>query len=218
MIDLVLASLFFPLSHFLISSTPLRAMAVNLLGERRYSIGYSLLAVTALAWLVIAYRNAPAHQLWDSPRWLRLALVPVIVASTVLAVAGLTTPNPVIVGSGALFERRGIVRGVLRVSRNPFFWGVTLFSFAHIIILGDVAGLLTFGSVGLLGIAGAFILDDKKARQHGKAWEAFAAVTSNIPFLAIIDGRQRLRWREIGWWRILLGVCVAVAALALHRL
>jgi len=40
MVDLVLASLFFPLSHFLISSTPLRAMSVNLLGEKRYSLGY----------------------------------------------------------------------------------------------------------------------------------------------------------------------------------
>src|SRR4030081_1959877 len=105
MVDLVLASVFFPLSHFLISSTPLRAMAVHRLGERRYSIGYSLLAVAALVWLVIACRNAPAHQLWDTPRWLHLALVPIIVVSTLLAVAGLATPNPVIVGSGALFER-----------------------------------------------------------------------------------------------------------------
>src|SRR6266436_6983743 len=40
MIDLVLASLFFPLRHFLISGTPLRAILMNLLGERRYSLGY----------------------------------------------------------------------------------------------------------------------------------------------------------------------------------
>jgi len=131
-------------------------------------------------------------------------------------VAGLTTPNPVIVRSGALFDRPNIVRGVLRVSRNPFFWGAGLFSIALLISLGDVAGLLTFGSVGFLGIAGASILDAKKARQHGRAWDAFAKATSNIPFLAIIQGRQRLVLREIGLWRIAVGLCVSIGALILH--
>ncbi len=217
MVDLVLASLFFPLSHLLISSTPLRAISVTLLGEKRYSLGYSLLSVAALVWLIIAYRSAPSLPLWDAPQWLDLALVPVIVVSSVLAVAGLTTPNPVIVRSGALFDRPNIVRGVLRVSRNPFFWGAGLFSIALLISLGDVAGLLTFGSVGFLGIAGASILDAKKARQHGRAWDAFAAVTSNLPFLAIIQGRQQLELREIGLWRIALGTCVSLGALVLHR-
>jgi len=50
MINLLVASLFLPLSHFLISSTPLRATLVNLFGERRYSLGYSLLAVAAVVW------------------------------------------------------------------------------------------------------------------------------------------------------------------------
>lgn len=218
MVGLVLASLFFPLSHFLISSTPLRAMFVKALGERRYALGYSLLAVAALVWLIAAYLGAPGLPLLEAPQWLKLALVPVIAVSGILAVAGLTTPNPVIVGSGALFDRPDIVRGVLRISRNPFFWGAGLFSSAHVIMLGDVAGLLTFGSVGFLGIAGASILDAKKARQHGTAWGAFAAVTSNIPFLAIIQGRQQLEWREIGLWRIALGVGVSLGALALHRL
>ncbi len=216
MVDLVLASLFFPLSHLLISSTPLRAISVTLLGEKRYSLGYSLLSVAALVWLIIAYRSAPSLPLWDAPQWLDLALVPVIVVSSVLAVAGLTTPNPVIVRSGALFDRPNIVRGVLRVSRNPFFWGAGLFSIALLISLGDVAGLLTFGSVGFLGIAGASILDAKKARQHGRAWDAFAKATSNIPFLAIIQGRQRLVLREIGLWRIAVGLCVSIGALILH--
>src|SRR5216684_4588983 len=65
MTGLVLASLLFPLSHFLISSTPLRAMSVNRLGEKRYALGYSLLAVASLAWLIIAYRSAPGLPLLE---------------------------------------------------------------------------------------------------------------------------------------------------------
>ena len=216
MIDLILASLFFPLSHFLISSTSLRALLVNLIGERRYSLGYSLLAIAALVWLIFAYRHAPVLPLWGAPWWLGLALSPVIVVSGILAVAGITTPNPVIVRSEALFDQPDSVEGILRVTRNAFFWGAGLFSITHAIILGDVAALLLFGSIGLLGIAGAPILDAKKARKHGKAWNAFAEVTSNIPFLAIIQGRQRLVLREIGLWRIALGVCVSLGALAWH--
>ncbi len=217
MINLVLASLFFPLSHFLMSSTPLRATLVNLLGERHYSLGYSLLAVAALVWLIFAYRHAPDLPLWVAPRWLDLTLIPVIVVSSILTVAGLTTPNPVIVRSEALFDRPDIVRGVLRITRNAFFWGAGIFSIAYLIILGDVAGLLTFGSIGFLGIAGASVLDAKKAREQGKAWDAFSAATSNIPFLAIVQGRQRLVLREIGLWRIALGICVSFGAFVLHR-
>ena len=167
--------------------------------------------------MIFAYRHAPAWPFWDAPKWLGLALSPVIVVSGILAVAGLTTPNPVIVRSEALFNQPDIVRGILRVTRNAFFWGAGLFSIAHVIILGDAAALLTFGSVGFLGIAGASILDAKKARKHGKAWNAFAAMTSNIPFLAIVQGRQQLVLREIGQWRIALGVCVSLGAFVLHR-
>src|SRR5262249_30863252 len=172
MTTVVLAAVFLPLSHFLISSTRLRASLINLLGERRYSTGYSLLAAAALAWLFFAYSRAPAMPLWDTPRWLELALIPVVVVSCIVAVAGLTPPNPVIVRSQALFDRADVVRGVLRITRNPFFWGVGIFSIAYSIILGNVAALLTFGSLAVLGLVGASILDAKKARQHGKAWSA----------------------------------------------
>ena len=49
MIELVLAALFLPLSHFLIASTRFRAVLVRGLGERSYSLTYSLLALAAFA-------------------------------------------------------------------------------------------------------------------------------------------------------------------------
>jgi len=173
--------------------------------------------VIALIWLTVAYRQAPVTPLWHTPHWVWLALAPIILLSAILAMAGLTTPNPVIVRSEALFNRPEIVRGVLRITRNPFFWGAGLLAAAHVIIIGDVAAMLAFGSVALLGIAGGGLLDAKKARKHGRAWEAFAAVTSDIPFLAIMQSRQRFAWREIGLWRIGLGLWVFITALALHR-
>jgi len=142
--------------------------------------------------------------------------VPVILLSSILAIGGLTTPNPVIVRSDRLFDNPEIVRGILRVSRNPFFWGVGLIAAAHVVMIGSVAATLAFGSVALLGFVGGPILDAKKARRHGAAWQAFAAVTSDIPFLAIAQRRQYLALREIGWWRIALGVGVFLVVLRFH--
>jgi hypothetical protein len=75
-----------------------------------------------------------------------------------------------------------------------------LVSIAQVILLGDVAAILAFGSVAFLGIIGSLVLDAKKARQHVAAWRAFTAATSNVPFLAIIRGRQHLSVSEIGPW------------------
>jgi uncharacterized membrane protein len=217
MIELVLAALFLPLSHFLIASTRLRVLLVRCLGERPYSLGYSLLALAAFVWLVMAYRHAPALPLWNGPRWVQIALAPVMLVSSVLVVAGLTTPNPVIARSENLFDRPEIIRGVLRITRNPFFWGVGLFAVAHMIIIGDGAAVIAFGSVAFLGLAGAPILDAKKARRHGASWDAFAATTSNVPFLAIVQRRQRFAWSEIGLWRLASGAALFVVALLFHH-
>jgi uncharacterized membrane protein len=105
----------------------------------------------------------------------------------------------------------------LRITRNPFVWGVGLFAVAHVIIIGDVATAIAFGGVALLGLAGAPILDAKKARRHGASWDAFAGATSNIPFLAIVRGRQRLAWGEIGLWRLASGAALFVVALVFHQ-
>ena len=215
--NLVLAALFLPLNHFLIASTPLRGALVRLLGERIYSSIYSLIALGAFVWLILAYREAPALPLWNAPGWLQFAVAPLILLASILVVAGLTTPNPVIVRSDRLLGNPDVVRGVLRISRNPFFWGAGIFAISHMFVIGDVAANLTFGSTAVLGLAGAPILDAKKARRHGEAWKAFAAATSDIPFLAIAQRRQRLRLGEVGWWRISLGITLFLATLLFHR-
>ena len=217
MIDIVLASVFLPLSHFVLSSAAVRAPLVRRLGEGRFSLLYSLIAIAAFAWLVVAYWRAPTFVIWVAPVWVRAALLPVILAASLLVVAGLTTPNPVIVQSSALFNRPDVVRGVLRITRNSFFWGTGLFSIAHVVAAGHATALLAFGSVAVLALAGAPLLDAKKAASHGAAWESFAAVTSSLPFLAIAQGRQTLSWREIGLWRVALGTGVFLAVLLLHK-
>jgi hypothetical protein len=127
-----------------------------------------------------------------------------MLVSSIFVVAGLTTPNPVIVRSENLFDRPDVIRGVLRITRNPFFWGVGLFAIAHVIIVGDVAEAIAFGSVAFLGLAGAPILDAKKARMHGASWDAFAADisrkprVSSYPFSRMMESRPHKSGRARG--------------------
>ena len=169
MIGMALVALFLPLSHFLIASTRLRRLLVRRFGEPRYLACYSTLTLVTLAGLIVAYLRAPVLVLWATPPGLAAVLLPVILVGSVLMTSGLSTPNPVIVHLGHLFGQADIVRGILRVSRNPFFWGAGLVSLAQVIVLGDVAAVLAFGSIAFLGIVGSFVLDAKKARQHVEA-------------------------------------------------
>ncbi|HKA52609.1 MAG TPA: NnrU family protein [Candidatus Binatia bacterium] len=217
MSTLVLASVFLPLSHVGLSRSRLHELLVRKLGERRYLTLYKLITVAAFGWLITAYRRAPTHVVWITPIGVKLAMLPVVLVAFFLVVAGITTPNPTVVGAESLFDRPDIIRGILRMTRNSFLWGVGLWALTHVVSTGDLASVLMFGSIGALGFIGAPLLDAKQARHHGARWRAFAAATSSLPFLAIAQRRQQLVVAEIGWWRIALAVVLFLAALYGHQ-
>jgi uncharacterized membrane protein len=55
-------------------------------------------------------------------------------------------------------------------------------------------------------------MDRKKAAALGEGWTDYASTTSNVPFVAILSGRNRLVLGEL-WLPVLLGL-VGYAALA----
>ena len=217
MVELLLATLFLPISHFVPSSSRIRSALAATLGERGYLSAYSLLSIAAFAWLVVSYRHADVVLLWQAPSFLKLAAVPLLLFAFALAVVGLTTPNPSALGAAGLLDRESAARGVLRITRNPFLWGAGIWALCHVVVSGEVAGLLLFGSIGALGIGGSVLLDAKKAGQYGDRWHRFAADTSNVPFAAILSGRQRLALREVALWQYALSLAIFFIVLAAHR-
>ena len=216
MTELIAAAAFLLASHYGISSTPLRGWLVARLGERAYLGLYSLIALGAIVWVIAAYARAPYIELWPTPGW--LAWVPLIVMpfALVLAVSGLSTLNPTAVGAPDTLDRAEPVRGIFRVTRHPFMWSVGLWAGAHIIANGDLAGLVLFATFGTLALLGTLLIDRKFAARRGADWQRFAAASSNLPFAAILVGRQRFVFAEIGWWRIALALVVYVALLGAH--
>ncbi len=214
-----LAGAFLLGSHFGISSTGLRARLIDRLGEKAYLGLYSVVALVALVLLVMAYESAPFVLLWTASIW--MWFVPLLVMPFVLLflVGGLSAPNPTAVGQDALLEKELGPRGVLRITRNPVMWAIGLWAAAHMVPNGDAASLLFFGSLAVLALLGAVLIDAKNALRKGDAWVRWATLTSNIPFFAIVQGRQNLgvAIREIGWIRLAVVVVFYAALLHGHR-
>ena len=216
MSQLVVAAVVLLASHFGISSTELRAILVARLGEQGYLALYSLIAFAAIVWLIIAWAGAPYIGLW--PAGPGLAGVPFLVMpfALVLVIGGLSTPNPTAVGAADLLRQSEPARGIFRITRHPFMWGVALWAAAHIVANGDLASLVFFASLGALALLGTLLIDRKFAARRGADWPRFAAATSNLPLAALASGRQRVVFAEIGWWRIGLALAAYGLLLAVH--
>jgi uncharacterized membrane protein len=85
---------------------------------------------------------------------------------------------------------------------------VAIWAAGHLLVNGDRASLVLFGSMLVLALFGTASIDAKRKRALGVTWDSFAAQTSNVPFAAILSRRQPLKLGEIGWWRILLAVVI----------
>jgi uncharacterized membrane protein len=216
MAELIAAAAFLLASHFGISSTGLRPWLVGRLGERAYLGLYSLIALAALVWLIAAYARAPYVELWPTARWLAWLPLLVMPLALVLAVSGLSAPNPTAVGAPDTLAQAEPVRGIFRITRHPFMWAVGLWAIAHLVASGDLAGLVLFATLGGLALVGTGLIDRKHAARGGADWQRFAAASSNLPFAAIRAGRQHLVLSEIGWWRIALALVLYLVLLALH--
>lgn len=213
----------FVLIHVGISATGLRTRLVGMIGEGPYRGLFSLASGALLAALIVGIGqmradpfdplNAP---LWDPPGWLRWVAYVLVLFGLSLAFTGLFTPGPTLAG----FEKAGLARaepayGVLRITRHPFLWGVALWGAGHLLVNGERFALMLFGAMALMAVFGARSIDRKGAARDPAGWEKFEDATSNAPFVAIMQGRNKLVIGEIGW-RGLVGVAIAVAIALFH--
>jgi uncharacterized membrane protein len=217
MLSLALACAYFLGIHIVISGSPLRGALVARLGERPYMGLFSLLSIAGMAWIVWAYRRAPLLPLWGPPSTtLRVAALVLTLVAFVLVVLGLTTPSPTVTFGERQLEQPEPARGVLRISRHPFLCGVALWAFTHVLLNGDAASLVLFGSLFGLAALGPALIDNKRRRAFGAAWQRFASVTSVVPFAAIAAGRNRLALEEISAARLIAATGVYLVALLAH--
>ncbi len=213
---LALAAIAFVLLHLLMSSRMVRDRAIARLGLNRFQGIYSLVLASVLICMIIAWTRAPFVPLWtpaDWTRWIPVALMPLVYIGVI---AGLTTKSPTMTrGEGQLQAPEPAV-GIVRVTRHPMNLSIALWGLAHMPANGDVAMLLLTGSIATLGILGTWHIEARRRRECGQAWLAFTQKTSVVPFAAILGGRTTVTLKQIGWWRIGLGLAAYGSMLWLH--
>jgi uncharacterized membrane protein len=211
-----LASVAFAASHLGLSSAPLRDRLVASLGEKGFQILYGLVALLTLGTLIAAYIQASHHvYLWPPGPGLRHLPLLVMPLAFLLIAGGVLIPNPSATGMTGALDRPEPARGVLRITRHPVMWGVGLWAAIHIVANGDLASLLFFGGFLLTALGGAWHLDRRMAATEGARWQRFTAVTSFVPFAALLAGRQHWAWGELGR-PVAWGLGVFVLLLFLH--
>jgi uncharacterized membrane protein len=217
---LLAAAAAFLLLHLVVSGTRLRDALTGVIGQGAYMGLFSLASLGLLVWLGFGYaaaRGAANNGVyWTATAATRDIQLALQLIALLFIVPGLTTANPTSVRQEGVLAKPDAVRGMLRITRHPFLWGVAIWATGHLLVNGNLAAFILFGSLLALALAGTISIDAKRRRALGESWNNFAALTSNAPFAAIAAGRQALRLREIGWWRPLLAVIVWAGIIAVH--
>jgi uncharacterized membrane protein len=177
MLALALAALAFVGTHFAMSH-PLRAGLVTRLGERRFQILYSVVALVTLGATIWVYgRVGDQAPLWTvgEAGWIAASIL-MWFASILLV--GSFVGNPALPGAG----RVSAPRGVLAITRHAMMWSFAIWAIVHLALVATPKAALLDGAILLLAIGGSIGQDHKKRRLMGARWHDWAAQTAFVPF------------------------------------
>ncbi len=213
---LILGSVGFVAAHLIGSSHPVREPLVKKMGANAFMGLYSVWVAPFLALIIWGWMQAPFIPLWDPvpwTRWVPLLTMPFIL---VLWIAGMTTVGPTMGGFESRLDEENPVRGVLAITRHPANLAQGAWALVHLVPNGDLASLFFFGGFATLSVVGSMHIDQRRRRAFPESWAAFESRTSLFPFVAIAGGRASLSLREIGWWRVALGLVIYLAIVLTH--
>lgn len=217
MILLAVAALGFAVLH-IFPATPLRAKAIAALGEGPYLGMFALASLTLFIAWIWAFEAMPRGALyWHFPVWWPWVKAALMLPVTLLFVCGLSTPNGTEMKGGKLIVRENGERGINAITRHPQLNSMGLWAVLHLISQPEPRGLLFFGVIALVAFAGQVAIDMRKSALDAEGFEYFAAKTSRLPFLALLQGRATLRFGDIGLVRIGAAVILWAALLAIHN-
>lgn len=82
--------------------------------------------------------------------------------------------------------------GIMRITRHPQFVGQSMWSLAHLMMVGSSFNALTMALLVGHHTFACWNGDRRLYDKHGDAFLKVKARTSVVPFAAIVDGRQKL--------------------------
>ncbi len=86
--------------------------------------------------------------------------------------------------------------GIIRITRHPQMVGQVIWCIAHTLWVGTTFTLLTSVGLVLHHLFAVWHGDRRLLARYGEAFEAVKARTSVVPFQALLQGHQTLKWQE----------------------
>lgn len=205
----VIAAFF--LTHSLPVRPRIRNRIVGALGERGFTIGYSVLSLIMLSAVIAAAGYAPYLLLWPQAPWHRLVVVAGMLVVCLILAFSLGQPNPFSFG-GAHHDRFDPQHpGIVRWLRHPVLVALALWASLHILPNGDLAHVILFGIFAGFAVLGRSLIDRRKKKYlTPERWQALQAQIKKSPLLPMpTDTRWVLA-------RIAIALAAFVALLAAH--
>lgn len=160
----------FFLSHSIPVRPKVKAWLVSQLGQGGFTLGYSILSLAVLAWVIGAAGRAPFVPLWGWAAWQAHVTLSLMLVVCVILGLAIGRPNPFSFG-GADNARFDPARpGIVRLTRHPMLLALALWAIGHLVPNGDLAHVILFGSFGVFALIGGALIDRRKRRQMGEAW------------------------------------------------
>ena len=127
---------------------PMRAAAIERIGEGPYKGLFALSIVGAIALMVLGWRSASYVAVYGPPAW------------------GISFANVGMFASLVLFVGSNFPTNLKRIVRHPQLTGVAVWAIAHLLGNGDLRSLVLFGGIGLWAVVAMVSIN----RRDG-AWE-----------------------------------------------
>ncbi|MGJ8528405.1 NnrU family protein [Maritalea sp.] len=175
MINFITALAAFLGAHTLPRATGFRDWGMDRFGRKIYMAAYSIASIGLLVWLIIAAQNAPYIGLWPTTQFTVALAILIMLVSCILFASAVTRAN-----SLSIAFRGGETDidspGILALVRHPIVLTFLLWSLAHLLVNGDVIGLILFG--GMLAFSFIGMRAVEKRARNKLSPEAFAKFSS----------------------------------------
>lgn len=201
-------ALFFA-THSIPVRPPVKRRLVALLGARGFTLAYGLLSLVMLALLIWATQQAPFVPLWAEASWHRPVIWLGMLIASLIAALAIGRPNPFSFGgwNNDAFDPQD--PGIVGYLRHPLLIAMALWAALHMVMNGDLAHVLLFGTLSFFAIMGRRIVDMRKRRVLGA--DNWAALWSTV------RKARGVRHPSRGViLRICVGVIVYLLLIALH--
>lgn len=128
---LVVGLVVFFASHFFVAARDKRAALIERLGTNGYRAVFSVVSLVGLALIVWGFAQYRAHgmiPIWSPPVWMRHVTVGLMLISIVV-LCSFRVPSH-----------------IQAWTKHPMLAAIKIWAFAHLLVNGDLGGILLFGS------------------------------------------------------------------------